>query len=189
MVDVDLIPKEYKRKREEISTIFSKLGGVVLILFILSLLLYGGLLLYQNRVNKNIDTIKEEISILEQEINQTADKETKEGIIALDENLDILKLLFENHLYWSKLFSKIEKLTVPEAYFSEAKISFLEDKVNLIFSGNVLSYTILAKQMISFQEESSVENVKVSGISLSNEGGINFDLEIIFSKDILLNHE
>lgn len=185
MVEVNLIPKEYKKRKERLATIFSKTGGVVLVLLILSLLLYGGLLLYQNKLNKNLDSIKKEIEILEQKI----DWDKGQAIIDLDKKLGILKDLFEDHLYWSKLFSKIEELTLPEAYFSEAKLIFSGDKVNVGLFGNTLTYTALARQMKSFQEESLVEKVKVSNISLSSEGGIKFDLEVIFSKDILLNHD
>lgn len=185
MVEVNLIPKEYKRRKEKISTVFSKTGGVVLALFVLSLLLYGGLLLYQSKLKKDLDNIKAEIVILEQK----RDPEMEKSIIDLDKKLGVVKELFESHLYWSKLFSKIEESAIPEAYFSKGKVSFLEDKVNVGLSGNTLTYTTLAKQVISFQEDSLVEKVKISGISLANEGGIDFDLEIIFSKDILLNHD
>lgn len=198
MPDVNLIPKEYKKGKIELSTIFSKTGGIVLILLILSLLLYGGLLLYKSKFNKKLDNLEQEKSVINQSIEQAVDKETKQAIIDLDKNLDTLKGLFENHVYWSRLFSKIEELTVPQAYFSESSFRILKDieegkqleeSVEVSLSGNVLSYTILAKQILSFQEESLVKEVKISEISLANEGGIRFNLGIVFSKDILLNHD
>jgi len=185
MPDVNLIPEEYKKRKEKLSTIFSKTGGVVLGLVILSLLFYGGLLSYQNKLNKELDNIEEQIKVL----NQKRDPETEEAVVDLDKKLRALKKIFENHVYWSKLFSKIEELTVPQAYFSKVKLDSSEREINISFSGNTPTYTILAKQMKSFQEDSQVESIRVSDLSLSAEGGIDWELKIIFSKDILLNHD
>ena len=182
MVDVNLIPKEYKKKKVEISTIFSKTGGVVLILIVLSLLLYGGLLIYKGKLNKSLDNIRNEIEIL----NQKKDPELWNAMLDLDEKLGTLKELFENHLYWSQLLTVIEELTITQAYFSDANFTFADDEVNGIFSGNALTYTALARQLLSFQEKSFTEKAKVSNIRLSNEGGVDFDIAVIFSKDILL---
>lgn len=182
MVDVNLIPKGYKKKKLEISTIFSKTGGVILVLIVLSLLLYGGLLIYKGKLNKNLDNVRSEIELL----NQKRNPELENAIINLDKKLGILKDLFESHVYWSQLFTAIEELTITQAYFGNARLTFEDDKVNGIFSGNTLTYTALARQLLSFQEKSFTEKAKVSNISLSNEGGVDFDITVVFSKDILL---
>jgi len=183
MVEVNLIPKEYKEKKERIGTVFSKTGGIVLVLLILSLLLYGGLLFYQNKLNENLKDIREETINLD----QRRDPETEGIIVDLDKKIEAVKGLFENHVYWSELFAKVEALTLPEVYFSGVNFEF-SDNAKLLLGGNALTYTTIARQMLSFQEDSSVEEVGISGISLSSDGGVDFDLEVIFSKDILLNH-
>ena len=100
MVDVNLLPAEYKKRKEALKTIFSKTGGVVLILVILSLLLYGGLLFYQSKLKEDLNAIKEEIAALDLK----RDEKMEKAIVDLDEKLGVLKELFEDHLYWSKLF-------------------------------------------------------------------------------------
>lgn len=185
MPDVNLVPEEYKKRRKKLGVIFSKTGGVVLGLVILSLLFYGGLLFYQDKQNKELDSIKEQIKVLDQK----RDPEMEKTVVDLDKKLGILKEIFENHVYWSKLFNKIEELTVFQAYFSRGKFDFSGGIAEVNLSGNALTYTILAKQMKSFQQDSQVKSVRVSTISLSTEGGINFDLKVIFSKDILLNYD
>lgn len=182
MVEVNLIPKEYKAEKQDLLKVFSKTGGVVLILFILSLLLYGGLLLYKSKLNKDFKNTEKETEIIGQKI----DWDTGQAIIDLDKKLGVIEELFKSHVYWSELFNKIESLTAPEVYFSEAKIVFSEDKVNIVFAGNALSYIVLARQVLSFQEEPLVEKVEVSGIGLGLASGIDFDISIVFSKDILL---
>jgi hypothetical protein len=180
MVDINLIPREYREKKEKLKTIFSKTGGVVLILVILSLLFYGGLLLYQNKLKKNLNDIKNETLVLDSK----RDLKTEKAMIDLDKKISVLKSLFENHFYWSDLFKKVGELTVPEVYFSNAKFGILTGGIELAVGGGTTTYTNLARQILSFQEDSSVEEVQVSGIALG-EKGIRFNLIIIFSKDIL----
>jgi len=182
MVDVNLIPKGYKKKKLEISTIFSKTGGIVLILVVLSLLLYGGLLIYKGKLNKDLDNVRNEIELL----NQKRNPELETAIIDLDKKLGILKDLFEGHFYWSQLLTKIQDLTITQAYFDNARFTFSADKVNAIFTGNAITYTGLARQLLSFQQEPLTEEARVSNITLSNEGGVDFDITVVFSKDILL---
>jgi hypothetical protein len=182
MVDINLVPREYRRRGETLSAIFSKTGGGILVLLILSLLLYAGLLFYQASLNKNLTSVKNEINLLDQK----RDPKTEEAIVNLDRKLSILKDLFESHLYWSNLFGKIEELTVPQVYFSNAQFNFLETKLTVLFSGNALTYTTLARQILSFQEDPLVEEATVSNLSLATEGGIEFGLAVTFSTDILL---
>jgi len=183
VVDINLIPKEYKRKGLNLANIFSKTGGIVLILLILSLLVFGGLFLYSQLLNKKLDNIKQEKSDLE----SRRDSQTELTIEKIGKKLDLVENLFKEHLYWSKLFSEIEKAVVPQVYFSESKFNFIDEEVNLLLAGKARTYTAVAQQMVSFKENSSIEKIEVSNISLSESGGIDFDLSISFSKSVLLN--
>ena len=182
MVDVNLLPTEYKKRKRKLGMFFSKTKGIAIILLIVSLLLYGGLFLYQNKLNQDLDNIKKELAGLDRK----RDPKMEKAIADLNKTLIALEELFKSHLYWSELFDKVEELTVPQVYFSEAKFNILEENISTFFSGNALTYTALAQQIASFQGERFVKKIEVSAISLSTEGGIDFDLAIIFSKDILL---
>lgn len=187
MADINLIPKEYKGRRQKISAIFSKTGGVILVLLILSLILYGGLFLYEGNLRKDLDRIKQEITLLDQK----RDPDIEQAIVDLDKKLGVLEELFKNHFYWSKLFNKIEELTAPQIYFSKANSDFSdeEEQVRINLSVNALNYITVARQMLVFQEDPLVEKIRLSEISLDREGGVDFDLEINFSKEILLGLE
>ncbi len=154
-------------------------------LVILSLLFYGGLFLYQSNLKKNLKSIENEIIVMDSERNTELEK----NIIDTDKRINLLKNLFQNHLYWTAMFKKMEELTIPEVYFSEARFSLSLGKLEAGLEGSSGTYTNLARQMVSFQEDSLVEKVKVSGISLDEEKGIKFGLSIIFSKDILLRKQ
>jgi len=183
MNGINLVPKEYRKKTFEFSEIFSKIGGIFLILLILSLLLFGGLFFYKKGLNKELSEIKQEILILDQQ--RTPEIEEKIG--NLNEKLKILKEIFNNHLYWSELFTRMENLALKTAYFSDIGMGFLEGELVVDLSGNALTYTALAQQMLSFQQDSAVKEIKVSNIILGNKSGVDFNLQVKFSKDILLN--
>jgi hypothetical protein len=181
MVDINLIPREYRERRERFKSIFSKTGGAILGLVILSLLFSGGLFLYQSNLKKNLESIKNEIIAL----GNSRNPETEKTIVDVDKRINLLKNLFKSHFYWSGLFERVEDLTIPEAYFSKAKFTFSLGKVEASLEGNTTTYTNLARQIVSFQEEPLVEKVQVSGISLT-EKGVEFTLSVILSEDVLL---
>ena len=185
MVDINLIPREYRERKEGLKGFFSKITIVILLLFFLSLLFYGGLLLYKNKLNKNLESIVSELELL----NGKRDPATEQAMVNLDKRIMILKNLFEEHFYYSAVFEKLEELTIPEVYFSSAKAEFSGNSLGISLLGNAPSYTNLARQILSFQEDSLVSKVKVSGIALDDKGGLKFNLLIDFHKDILLKEQ
>jgi hypothetical protein len=182
MAEINLVPIEYREKREKWKKVFSKTTFLVLFLVILSLLLYGGTIIYKKKLNTNLESIKQEISLLA--VKRTPDEE--KAIIDLDAKISILKEVFQIHTYWSEVFEKIEALTMQDVYFSDAKLTLEKDKISLQFSASTETYTSLAKQMLNFQEEPLTQKVQISGIALSEEGGIKFNLLSVFPLQILL---
>jgi len=183
MTDINLIPKEYKRKGVALGTIFSKTGSIILILLILSLLIYGGLLFYKKGIQKNLDNIDQEIKNLESKRSV----ESEESIYSADKKMDLVENIFTNHIYWSKFLTKIEELVVPQVYFSESNLSIVDNQVNVIFSGNAKTYTGLAQQMVAFSEDPLVEKIELTKTTLNKDGGIDFGFSILFSKNVLTN--
>jgi Tfp pilus assembly protein PilN len=183
MPDINLIPKEYKKRGIDLKGIFSKAVGIVLALLILSLLIYGGLLIYQKSLIQKIDNLKQATEKLESKRNETLEN----SIIGADQKLSSVENLFKNHFYWSELFAKIEQLVVSDVYFSDIKTVITDGKLDLTLSGNAKTYTGLARQMISFKEDALVDKVELSDLKLSATGGIDFALSVLIFKSILIN--
>ena len=182
MADISLIPKDYKTKTK-IKLTFSKAGIFIGGLIILSLLFYGGLLIYNGFLNKQFEQVQTQI----EEANKQRDLEFEEEAVLLDKSLKGLKEILKNHLYWSNLLSKIENLTLSQVNFSKFSGQLNKNNsVDLIFSGKAPGYSLLAKQMVSFNEDGSVSSLDVSELSLGTKGGIEFELNINLPKDILL---
>ncbi len=183
MNDINLIPKEYKKRGIAIGTIFSKTGSIVLVLLILSLLLSGGLFLYQKKSQKNLNEINQEIEKLESKRSS----ELESSIYNADKKMNLVENIFTSHIYWSKFLAEIEKLVVPEVYFSESKFNIVGEQVDVILLGNATTYTGLAKQMVAFSEDKLVEKIDLTKTTLNEDGGIDFGFSILFSKKILIN--
>jgi len=183
MAEINLVPIEYRQRKERWKKVFSKTTFIVLFFLVLSLLVYGGLLIYAKRLTANLETIKTEISLL-------AEKrvpEEEKAVVDFDTRLSVLKDVFKNHTYWSNFFTALEKMTIPEAYFSDAKFTLASKDLTVTLTATTKTYTTLAQQMTVFQDDPRVSKVLVSGISLSEEGGINFTLTLTLPVKILLN--
>jgi hypothetical protein len=182
MVDINLIPKEYRKRGLDIGGVFSRAGMIVLGILILSLLIYGGLFIYCNNVDKKTKDTEQQITNLQ----SGRDLATENIIDKTGEKLALVEDIFKNHLYWSQFFAEIEKATVNKVYFPESKFSIDNNKINVNLSGKATSYSDIARQMVSFKENPSLEQIEVSGITTAEAGEINFQLALIFSKNILL---
>lgn len=182
MAEINLVPIEYRERRERWKKVFSKTTFLVLFLVILSLLLCGGTIIYKKQLNTNLESIKQEISLLVTKRTPNTEK----AIIDLDAKISTLKEVFQVHTYWSEVFKKIEALTMQDVYFSDANFTLEKDKISLQFSASTDTYTSLARQMLNFQEEPLMQKVEISGIALSEEGGIKFNLSSVFPLKILL---
>lgn len=181
--EISLIPTDYKGEGVGVAPILSKIGILVIVLLILSILAYGGLTFYNKSLNTHFEEVKGQVA----ELDKQRDKDFEKEIESLDRGLKNLKTVLKNHYYWSNLFSKLEELTVPLVSFSGFAGQLTEDNlVNVVLAGKTAGYTYLAKQMTSFSQDELVSGVKVSRITLDTKGGVKFDLEINFLKDILL---
>lgn len=182
MTDISLIPKDYKEKKISFGAIVSKTGVLVVVLVVLSILAYGGLFFYKKSLNNQFQDLQAKIK----EIREQRDREFEKKAGSLDIVLRNLNTVLEKHVYWSNTFSKVGELTVSQVSFSDFNGTIEKDgSVNVVLKGKTSGYTYLAKQMKSFSRKELVSDIKVSGITLGTEGGIEFGLNIKFSKNIL----
>jgi hypothetical protein len=182
MAEINLVPIEYRERRDRWKKVFSKTTFLVLFFVILSLAVYAGTIVYEKKMNTSLESVNQEIANLANK--RVPDNET--AIIDLDAKIALLKEVFQIHTYWSEVFKKIENLTMPDVYFSDAKFNLEQDRISVQLSASTDTYTSLAKQMLSFQKEPLTQKVEISSINLSEEGGIKFSLSVAFPLKILM---
>lgn len=176
-----IIPKE-KIKELTPSSIFLSRGSVfaLAILGILTLT-WGGLFFYKNFLNDKIEEIKNQMLALNEE-EKSLENEKRE-IVTINNQLNNLGGLLDNHFYWSQLFSELEKTTLIQVSFSDFSADV--NKNQIAMKGLAPTYGALAQQIASFKKHPDVNNVAVSNISLGGQG-ISFAIDIKFDKRMLM---
>jgi hypothetical protein len=161
--------------------------GIVIIisfiLFFVSVGSYGGLFLYKNSLQKNVDTLAQslerakaafEISL----INQISDTSQK---------INYSQNLLGSHTSVAPIFDFLEKDTLKSISFKSFKYSVDKDGVpSVLLEGLAKSYTDLALQGDVFEKESVVKSAVFSGIGLGEKGIINFTVKLIFDPSIII---
>ena len=176
-----LIPEKYKIKeglRDKSSTAgFSKLGNYLflkagLLMFLSLALLFGsvfayfGLLGYKNNLADSKEVIANDV----EELQNRRDLETEATLAELKEKIDTLKGLLKIHIYPSRIFQMLEELTLAQVRFVSLHADLL--KAQLVLDAEMANYSVLAKQIIIFQEDPRINKVDVSEIGFNESGQV-----------------
>ena len=187
--DVNLMPEELTGvPREEVR---SKIWALVIFVFIfvfLVTLAYIGSTWYQLTIDNQIRNLNLEISKVNKEI--AVSEQGKGEILVLQKKLKSINDLLENHIFWTELFTLLEKYTVPEVYFTNFSADF---EGNLILSANTSSYKNVARQLVAFQgADDLVKNVSITSasaqlVAITEEGvekSVSFDVKIDLAPEL-----
>ncbi len=77
----------------------------------------------------------------------------------------------------------LEELTLPQVRFIEFGADLSQAKITL--TTETVNYNILAKQIVAFEQDSRIEKVELSEVSLGDTGGVGSELEIELNPDFL----
>ncbi len=155
-----------------------RLLSVSFIIFLIILLTYFGLVIgYEPYLNSRIEQKETEINNLA----QTVSNEDRDKFIGFYSKLDNLKNILDNHIFSSKIFPQLERITNKKVYYSgvSLKIPTREFEVD----GVAENYGVLGEQLESFAQLSEVERY-ILNQSRIEEGAVRFKATLIF-KDAL----
>jgi hypothetical protein len=141
-----------------------------------SLLVFGGLKFYESRLRNSYNKIRNDIESREAQNNTEANKQT----LAIQKTMASVDKLSVKHIYSSKFFSVLEKTTLPEVTWNNIEI---DTKGSANLQGQAASYSLLAKQIVAFQDAKM--GIDVSGLNLTRNG-VEFSAKINFDPKILL---
>jgi len=181
----DLIPPEKKKKKKEslmgvLSLKKSKdpkkflyfaifVGGIILV-FVLYFVIKG----YKSSLEHRIADLDFQIKRTEKE-KLTLRQHSKAG--DFQTRLNILSDLIHHHIFWSHFFPLLEEATLSQIQFT----SFSADasSQNLALNGVALSFDKLAEQMIALRSKEWVRELKLTSLSITEEGiKFNFKLQL-----------
>jgi len=177
--------------RDEVRISFDwgkNISVLVLVLFIAGLLVAEvcyGLNWWEQQENLKSQALADEISKVNQEINQIKSK-SDEALSYKDKSNELGRLLNE-HIYWTTFFSWLEKTTLNTVSYG----SFSGDTTGIYsLSAKALDYAQVSWQVKSFSDSSLVKKVEVLSVASAsskdeNKGtgngtdkGVNFSLNL-----------
>ncbi len=93
---------------------------------------------------------------------------TRDKIADLHKKANKVGDILDNHIYWTKFFSLLEKYTIPNVYFGDFSAS-IKDSIHL--QATAADLPSLARQLVAFREaDDFAKEVKLSGIRKVPQG-------------------
>lgn len=163
--------------------------GLILLAIVLALIgggAYWGLKWYQDQASLELNQVEQSLSnIVEKNQALTSEKDQAQFF---QKRLKALDKLLEGHIYWTNLFSFLEKNTAADVYFVNL-IGGNDGQITM--SGVAKSYRAMARQIVAFRAAERVDKVSVLSASatVDTEGNVtevNFDAKLKFNPEIFL---
>lgn len=163
--------------------------GLGILLFIAVLfvaivgLIYGGVYLYRQNLEKSLDGLTRELSQLEKDLDQNIIEE----VVRVDRGLSTARSLLAAHVYSSNLFSLLEEHTLADVYYTSFKYTFEKGgtvKVSGVAKTN--GFATLHRQLEEFRSLPVVTDVVLGDIKLvdeANTAGMGFIMSIVFDEN------
>jgi hypothetical protein len=166
------------KTRPELNFLRGKKVVLSFLAVILVLAVWGGIKAYSFFVlEKQLAEISFEIVDIEKSIDGNEVKK----LVDLDKTIVLAEDLLARHIYNSNFFILLQDETLPLVQWGGLSLQPEEGRAEL--SGKTVSFSMLAKQIISF--ESSQFNAEISDISLG-ENGVEFSAFLNFDPGLLL---
>ena len=171
-----VIPKKETEKKPWLDLVFY----FCIALLIISILAYFVLEYSLKRAEEELKDLKVKISEQQNEEN----KKLKKDISLVQKKIDNFSIVLNEHKLASQAFTFIENLTHPEVSFMN--FNFDSEDSNLILSAQTSSFKTLGEQLLIFQRQEDIENIALSNIFLTDEGNVEFSLNIVLNTQILI---
>jgi len=174
MEKISFIPQKENRKVD-----YHGQGPGLIILFsgimlAISLLAFGGTFLYKNLITKQVKTLEQSL----ERTKSSFDDPFISELNTVSSKIELGKKLINEHGYLGGLFVFLEKNTLKNVALTSFDYSGSEE---VRLGGIARNYTSVANQAKSYKEDSNVEDVDVSGLTLGEGGVVSFEALITFS--------
>jgi hypothetical protein len=156
-------------------TLFLLVVVIVLVVVASQLLITS----YGAALARRADTLAGDI----RDLSGTIPAEDLDRLLALDRQIKNLTALLGRHVYFSRAFDEIERLTLPQVRFVAMNVD--RNRSLITIRAIAPSLEALASQAASFSRSLSFTSVMVKNTSRASGGGVLFDLELAFDPSLL----
>lgn len=192
-MDIKIMPEKYKRRKEAavgfkmsatgfLSKLISKTNlwlALTIGFLLLVVLIYFGLTGYKNSLIEEKGNLEERLT----QLTGQRDLEMEVNFIELKTDIEDLRKVLENRFYSSKIFEMLEEITLPRVQFTGLEADLSQAKLNL--KVEAVDYLTLAKQVVVFEQDSRIEKVDLSEVSLETSGRVGSHLRVELNPDFL----
>lgn len=166
---VQVIPKAAVKREPAIKRILPWLSFLLLVIVVA---LY---FIFSHQVTKTgaaLDQAEQELAQVQTEQQLELEKKILTFKMRVD---DVIKLLKEKEKI-SDFFEFLETFVHPNLYFTSLSLTMEGERAAL--EGTSDDFTTLGQQIFAFEQEPFIEKAKLSNITLSQEGKIEFSIEL-----------
>ena len=143
-------------------------------IFVIAILLFGGLFGYKYFLTKQNDEKKAQIA----EAIEKFDPELTKNLTLLRTRLDTAKQLLSSHEAFTVFLSILQQNTVQTVRFSDLSYTSGNDnKISISMKGEANSYAAVAFQSDVFGTNENLKAVTISNLALNDKGIVTFDVK------------
>lgn len=173
---IEIIPKKKEAAPPWQIIIFS----ILILLLLLAIVFYFFLLNQEKKYQTKINELK---TIIEKE-REKEEAKIKE-LSEIKEKISIFSKLTEDHFFISKVFEILSQNTHPKVFYKTFDLSPEKNKISLL--GETDNFFILGQQVLILKENPLIQEIKISKISKTKEGKVEFGFDLILSPEIFKN--
>ncbi|MEK7579419.1 MAG: hypothetical protein AAB460_02740 [Patescibacteria group bacterium] len=161
------------------------IGGILSIiaasLFVLSLLISGGVFLYERFLETSLTRKKETL----EQAKKAFEPELIRELSRLDARLSLAGDLLDAHVAPSGMFDLLEDLTLETVRFTSFGYGIEEGGVRVTLQGEARSFASVALQSDEFAKNRSVRDPIFSGLTLDERGDVEFTVSALVDPKVL----
>lgn len=173
---ISLIPRKGDKKRIKFQPTRTFLIFAWTFLFLV--LVFFGIEIYKTIQSNRLEIIKKEIVKIDIEKDIELERKIKSDVNKIDK----IKPLLDSHIEAVNVFDFLEKNTYSEIKFSNFDFRAKEGAITM--TGIAPSASVLILQLLILKQSKDLDNVELSGISITKEG-INFQLNMKIRSELL----
>lgn len=151
-----------------------------LVIFLLSLLIYFGLKFgYATYLQKQADNLDSQLNQLSTKVSA----QDQQQFVGFYSQLVNLKTVLGTHIFTANVFPFLEKDTLPQVYYTDAK--FTASNYDLALTGQTASLQVLAEQMAEFEQAKELQSATLLATNFNPSGTVGFSIDLVFKPSYL----
>lgn len=163
---------------------------VILPIFLAVLVIVLGYYVYlfvnSNNLNKNISNLQQKIT---SDVQATVNSSSRAELLTRQQQLQVLKGLIANHVYWSQLFPKLAQVTLSKATYSAMQIDAAENSLSLNVTVPTLADLDKYLQVFNLPDvNKNFYNVSIGGFNNVQGNGsseVQFQVKMFFDPSLI----